>query len=232
MRSGGAAPYRRVMDLTVVGTARASLPPERGTLHLTLGHEGDDKAQVLQATTALVQSFSAYVEELRSAQPSPTTWSAILPVRTRSWRPWSDHGEVLPPRHGASADVRLTYHDFAALAGTVDAWGGLDGVTVHHVEWALTEATQATQEAEVLRRAVADAHSRAQAMATAAGQGEVRWVELADPGLLGGGTRLTGLETFHHTSLRRGEEDTGEGADVSPEDIEWQVQVHARFSTD
>ena len=72
------------MDITVVGTARASLAPERGTLHLTLGHEGGDKAQVLQATTALVQSFGAYVDELKSAQPSPTTWSAILPVRTRS----------------------------------------------------------------------------------------------------------------------------------------------------
>jgi uncharacterized protein YggE len=219
------------MDITVVGTARASLAPERGTLHLTLGHEGGDKAQVLEATTGLVQSFSAYVDELKSAQPSPTTWSAILPVRTRSWRPWSDKGQVLPLRHAASAEVRLKYRDFSALAATVDAWGALAGVTVNHVEWALTEATRATQEAEVLRRAVADAQSRAQAMATAAGQGEVRWVELADPGLLQGGARpAAGVESYTAASMRAGKADAGGGTDVAPEDIAWQVQVHARFS--
>lgn len=218
------------MDITVVGTARASLAPERGTLHLTLGHEGGDKAQVLQATTALVQSFSAYVDELKHAQPSPTTWSAILPVRTRSWRPWSDKGQVLPLRHAASAEVQVKYRDFRALAATVDAWGAISGVTVNHVEWALTEATRTTQEAEVLRRAVADAQSRAQAMATAAGQGEVRWVELADPGLLQGGARPTAGGDVAVAAMRAGKAEAGGGTDVAPEDIAWQVQVHARFS--
>ena len=217
------------MDITVVGTARASLAPERATLHLTLGHEGGDKAQVLQATTELVQSFSAYVDELRHAQPSPTTWSAILPVRTRSWRPWSDKGEVLPMRHAAASDVQVKYRDFGALARTVDAWGGLAGVTVSRVEWALTEATRTAQEAAVLRRAVEDARARAQAMATAAGHGEVRWLELADPGLLQGGARPTGGDTYTPAAMRAGKAEGGGGADVAPEDIAWQVQVHARF---
>ena len=217
------------MDLTVVGTARASLPPERATLHLTLGHEGGDKAEVLRATTALVQSFGAYVDQLRSAQPSPTTWSAILPIRTRSWRPWSDKGQVLPLRHAASSDVQVKYRDFRALASSVDAWGGLAGVTVNRVEWALTEATRTTQEAEVLRRAVADARARALTMARAAGFDEVRWVELADPGLLRDGGRAEAAVAAP-ASYRSAKAESGDGADVVPEDIAWQVEVHARFT--
>ena len=219
------------MDITVVGTARASLFPERATLHLTLGHEGGDKEAVLRETTSLVQAFSAYVDELEHAQPSPTTWSAVLPIRTRTWRPWSDKGQVLPLRHAAASDVQVKYRDFRALAGTVDAWGAMAGVTVQRVEWALTEATRTAQEAEVLRRAVADARSRAATMAQAAGQGEVRWLELADPGLLQAGTRATGAE-YATASFRTGQADGGGGADVAPEDISWQVEVHARFTTD
>ena len=217
------------MDITVVGTARASLAPERATLHLRLGHEGGDKAEVLRATTALVQSFGAYVDELRTADPSPTTWSAILPIRTRSWRPWSDKGQVLPMRHSAASDVQVKYRDFRALAASVDAWGGLAGVTVDRVEWTLTEATRTAQEAEVLRRAVTDARSRALTMAQAAGYQDVRWLELADPGLLQAGGRA---ETVHAmpASFRAGKAEADGGADVVPEDITWQVEVHARFT--
>ena len=218
------------MELTVVGTARASLAPERATLHLTLGHEGGDKAEVLRATTALVQSFAAYVDELRSADPSPTTWSVIQPIRTRSWRPWSDKGQVLPLRHAASSGVQVKYRDFRALAASVDAWGALAGVSVDRVEWALTEATRTAQEAEVLRRAVADARTRALTMAQAAGFDDVRWVELADPGLLQSGGRDLGSGPVAAASYRAAKAESGGGAEVAPEDIAWQVEVHARFT--
>jgi uncharacterized protein YggE len=218
------------MELTVVGTARASLAPERATLHLTLGHEGGDKAEVLRATTALVQSFAAYVDELRSADPSPTTWSVIQPIRTRSWRPWSDKGQVLPLRHAASSGVQVKYRDFRALAASVDAWGALAGVSVDRVEWALTEATRTAQEAEVLRRAVADARTRALTMARAAGYDDVRWVELADPGLLQSGGRDVGGGPVAAASYRAAKAESGGGAEVAPEDIAWQVEVHARFT--
>ena len=131
------------------------------------------------------------------------------------------------PATSAAAHAVDLHKTYGVGAAAVHA---LAGVTVNHVEWALTEATRATQEAEVLRRAVVDARSRAQAMATAAGQGEVRWVELADPGLLQGGARPTGAETYTATAMRAGKADAGGGTDVVPEDIAWQVQVHARFA--
>ena len=218
------------MDLTVVGSARASLAPERATLHLTLGHESGDKDGVLRATTELVQAFSAYVDQLRHAQPSPTTWSSIQAIRTRSWRPWSDQGQVLPLRHAASSAVQLKFRDFRALAATVDQWGGRDGVRVDHVDWALTEATRSEQEAAVLRRAVADARARALTMAQAAGFGDVRWVELSDPGLLQPGGR-EGFVAASAVSFRQATADTGGGADVVPDDITWETRVHARFRT-
>ena len=219
------------MEITVVGTARASLPPERATLHLSLGHEGGDKAQVLEATTDLVRAFAAYVEELRSASPSPTTWSAILPIRTHAWRPWSDQGQVLPLRHSATAEARLKFREFAALATTVDAWGGRDGVGVTRVEWALTEATRTTQEAEVLRRAVADARTRALTMAQAAGFPDVRWVSLADPGLLPEGGRADAVPATA-ASFRAMKAESEGGAAIAPEDIAWQTDVHARFAAE
>lgn len=220
------------MDITVVGRARASFAPERATLHLTLGHEGGDKEQVLRATTELAQRFAAHVDELRHREPSPTTWSALLAVRTRSWRPWSDQGQVLPMRHAAACEAQVKYRDFQALAATVDAWGGQGGVTVGRVEWALTEATRERRQVEVLQRAVADARSRALTIAQAAGHTDVQWLEVADPGLLPGGGRSAGGPELSPMAMRAGATAGGrEGVDLAPEDIAWEVEVHARFTT-
>ncbi len=223
-----------------MGRGKASLPPERATVRLSVGFEAADPQTALGRTTELVHHLTTYLAQLAAMDPAPTTWSSVLPIRTRSWRPWSDKGNLTPMRYAAASDVRVKFRDTAALAHFLDGWGGLEGVTAHGVEWALTEQTRTAQEAAVLRQAVDRARERAQTMATAAGAGEVRLVEIADPGLLGGQRSSEGGPGSYAASVRGaapmsagGPPGTAAGPiELSPEDVELQAVVHARFTAD
>lgn len=219
------------MQITVEGHATAAFPPERATVHLSLGFEGSDKEAVLEQTTRLANQFSAALEQLRDAADSPTTWSALLPIGTRSWRPYANDGTVLPMRYAAHATAKVKFRDFGGLSRFIDVWGARSGVSVGHVEWALTEKRTVTEEEAVLARAVAAARRRAETMAQAAGAGGVRFLELADPGLLQ--SRSDSPETMAYGAKMRSAMDSGgEGATLVPEDVELQARVHARFTTD
>lgn len=219
------------MQITVSAQARASLPPERATVHMDLAFEGGDKQQVLSQTTILAQEFSREVDRLKTLSPSPTTWSAVLPIATRSWRPWAQDGATLPLRHGARCPVKLKFRDFAALASFVDRWGGREGVTIHYVEWTLTEERRASETDRVLAEAVRNATQRATVMARAAGAGDVEVLEIADPGFL---QRPHGVGEFDGVAVRSamgGAPDAGQGVDLQPEDVEMVAVVDARFTT-
>lgn len=217
------------MQITVQGRATASFTPERATVHLTIGFDGSDKQRVLAEATALANEFGAAVEQLRAQPDSPITWSALLPVGTRSWRPYSDQGKVLPLRHSASCQAKVKFRDFQALSRFVDAWGGRDGIAIGYVEWTLTEARRVREEDATLARAVEEARRRAQTMATAAGAGEVTFVELSDPGLLGGGRESQ--QAYSAMAMRGKAMDSGggEGVSLMPEDVELEANVQARF---
>jgi hypothetical protein len=60
------------------------------------------------------------MSRLKAVDPSPTTWSAVLPIRTRGWRPCSGKGTVTPLVHGAAAQVQIKYRDLGALARAVE----------------------------------------------------------------------------------------------------------------
>ncbi|MDO5736225.1 MAG: SIMPL domain-containing protein [Propionibacteriaceae bacterium] len=219
------------MQIAVVGHAHASFPPERATLRMRLGVEGSDKQAALEHTTFLVQGFSTVVDQLKDMAPSPITWAAVAPIGTRSWRPWSQDGAVLPTRHSAYCVVQLKFHDFHALARFIDQWGGRSGVTVEAVEWTLTEQRREAEETNVLARAVVQAHARATTMARAAGEQGVRFLELADRGLLN--DRPYSEDSMAYgTAMRSVAMDDSEGITIAPEDVELDVTVHARFSTD
>ena len=157
------------MEITVSGTGRSSLRPERATLHLTAGFESGDKAEAMSEATRVVNELSADLRRLKELDPSPTTWSAVLPIGTRSWRPWTDSGQLVPMRHSAHARIMVKFRDFPTLAGFADHWGGRPGVTLGHIEWTLTETRQKETERSVLAQAVEVARERAQVLATAAG---------------------------------------------------------------
>lgn len=220
------------MEITVQGEAQAAFPPERATVHIMLGFEGPSKEQALAQTTELVGRFSAAVMELRSGEQAPVTWSAVDAIGTRSWRPYSQSGQVMPLRYAASCRTKTKFRDFVALSRFIDQWGGRDGVTVNFVEWALTEQARIREEERVLVRAVEAARLRAQTMATAAGAGTVRFLQLADPGLLTEGRPEVADMALTARAMAPGSPfgGGGEGINLQPEDVELFAQVQARFS--
>lgn len=225
------------MEISVRGTASTKLAPERATLTVTASAEGPNKAKVLADTTALVQRLSAEIERLRSAPDEPVTWSAVLPIGTRSWRPWSDKGKVLPLQYAANATIRLRFRDFRALAAFADAWGGVEGVTLGRVEWTLTDEVRKDTERAVLAEAVGEARDRAQVLATAAGAGEVTCVQLADPGLLVSVVNEAAMSGQPMYALRgragaAGDMGGDEGIEIAPQEIEVEAVIEARFAAD
>lgn len=219
--------YAVAMIITVVGEQRAARAPERATLSLRLAFEAGDPGTAMEALTHAAAQFSAELEELKHASPSPTTWSAVQAPGTRTWRPWSEKGTVLPLRHEASVRASVKFRDFPALSVWVSRWGQRPGWHVDGVVWSLTEQVRAELEASALAGAVGDARRRAGIIAVASGAGAVRFLEVADPGLL--------PNTEGHASLEGGAvarafaKDAQEGVAVSPEDVEVSVRLHARF---
>ncbi|MEO7586958.1 MAG: SIMPL domain-containing protein [Arachnia sp.] len=219
------------MQITVLGHAHASFSPERATLRMRLGVEGSDKQAALEHTTFLVQGFTTVVEQLKDMSPSPTSWSSVAPIATRSWRPWSQDGKVLPTRHAAECLVKLKFTDFHALSRFIDQWGGRTGVTVEGVDWTLTEGRRKQEEDNVLAQAVVQAHARATTMARAAGEQSVRFLEIADEGLLAE-QQSAASPKMYGAAMRSGAPPDSEGITIAPEDVELDVTVHARFSSD
>ncbi len=216
------------MDITVTGTGRFSQPPELATLTLVASVASADKVEALTATTQLVNDLTARIRDLSDLDSSPITWSAVLPIQTHSWRPYSDRGEPMPVEHSASARLLVKFRDFGALARFVDDVGGLAGLTVSEVDWALTPQTQERTEAAVLAQAVARAKSRATTIAHAAGALDLQFRDIADPGLLGE-VREAAPKMFA-ASARADMGSLGDGGiDLAPEDIVVTATLHARF---
>lgn len=220
------------MEITVSGTHKMSLKPERATVHFSAGFEDDEPGRVLASTTRLVTELTGEITELKATPSSPITWYAVLPVKTRSWRPYNNQGAILPMRYAAVAELHVKFADFDALSRYVSRIGGRPGVTLGWVEWALTEATRQSFQAKVLAGAVANARERALTIARAAGASDVVPLEVADPGLLRGQPGAGGGPV--PVKAARLAADPGNAAQpdhiqLAPEDIDLEATVHARF---
>lgn len=224
------------MDITVVGRAKASVKPERATLHLTAGFETADKNEALTRTTALVGKLQAHIQSLEGAGASPITWQAVLPIQTWSQRPYSPAGTLLPARHLAQSRIKVKFRDFEVLSQFAAQVGGLAGVEMEQVEWALTEVSATALSAQVLKQAVEDAKARAVVMAQAAGAQGVTPLEIADPGLLSQVTAAGGAHGTPYGSTRVFAENLPvgndmTGIDLAPEDVVIEASVHVRYTT-
>lgn len=235
-RGDGQVGHTEAMDITVVGHARASLKPERATLHVVAGFESGDKSDALTRTTALVGKLQAHIQAMEGVGVSPITWYAVLPVQTRSYRPYSDKGAVLPQRHVVESRIKVKFRDFDALSQFAAQVGGSPGVGLRDVEWTLTEANRTYVQGQVLAQAVADAQARATAIAKAAGVGAVTPLEIADPGLLSG-VRGSGPTHYAQAAAMRGGGGFAgkavgdeQGIDLAPEDVVIEAEVHARYT--
>lgn len=216
-------------EITVRGTFSAFQPPERGTVHATLGYEGPAMQPVYDRVARDLAAVKASIAPLADADDGQVTWWSTQDVRTWSTRPWHKDGKQLPLVHHARVGIQVKFRDFAALS----RWVGrhvaeTEGFQLTRVEWALTAARREALTKQVRTRAVEDAVNRAQAYADALGLGEIRPVAIADAGMLGPGVRPEGgaAPQFVRAAAMAG------GAtemELVPEDVEVSAVVDARF---
>jgi hypothetical protein len=196
-------------------------------LNLSAGFESDAKADAMRSTTVLVNQLRDEIQTLKAANPSPVTWFAVLPVRTRSWRPYNDKGETVPMRYAAAASLRVKFRDFKALAEFAETLGSRSGVTMEGVDWTLTEVTRIKIEQEVLASAVKQARERALVIAKASGAVSVVAIDIADPGLM---RNVEGAaDNSYGAAARKASGSSSEDIQLAPEDVVVSATVHARF---
>lgn len=218
------------IEITVRGTFSAFQPPERGTVHATIGYEGPEMRAAYQRVADDLAEVRGSIERLQAAAPSPVTWWSAERLRTWSTRPWHKEGKQLPPVHHAAVGVQVKFRDFAALSDWVGGHvAGTGGFRVMRVVWTLTEARKTVLVTEARTRAVRDAAARAQQYADALDLGAVRPVAIADAGMLAAQLHPEGGSggAFVRASAAPG----GGTPDVElvPEDIEVAATVDARF---
>ncbi len=219
------------MIITVAGSHTMSLAPQCATVRLRVSFESNDKAETIQRVEHEASRLNYEVDELRSSGAAPVTWASIAALNTRSWRPWNEQGKTLPVRHEASVDAFVKFKDFRVLSRYVSDWGSREGFDIQHIEWALTEKVRVELEGRALALAVVDARDKAQRMAAAAGAGSVRFLEIADPGMLAHGVDQSGYTEGFSTRMASSTM-SHDGIDLSPEDIDISAHVHARFEAD
>jgi predicted secreted protein len=221
------------MQIRVRAIHEAQYPPERGTVHLIASLEGHDKSKVVASVLELLSSLTDKVRAGHRPDKGPITWFSQGQLRNTSQRPWNQDGKQLPLVHTSTAEMKVKFSDFAALFGFVEEVTAWAGVRVLGVDWALTEAyrVRVTEDAE--REAVRAAAAKAKRYALAAGYEKVRFVRVADTGLLvegitpsAQGEWLAGAAT---RSRGGGGAGNGPGQSFAPEDVKIRCSVDAEF---
>jgi len=214
--------------ITVRGRFSSFSPPERATVRLSVGFEGEDRESVFSETMAVASRVRALVSALHSPTEGPITWWSSENIQVWSSRPWNQDGDQLPSVFHSRVAFSVKFSDFAAMAAWIERVAVLDGLTVGDISWALTEARKTAVIAEVRSRAVKDAVAKASVYAQSIGLGSVRAVALADPGMLGERIGSSDDGGSHPMSHLVSVGSTPE-LSLTPEDIEVDAVVDARF---
>ncbi|WP_441959636.1 SIMPL domain-containing protein [Mycolicibacterium houstonense] len=215
-------------EITVRGSYSAFQPPERATVHATLGYEAPAIEPVYERAVRDLDAVRSTIAPLHDPEAGPVTWWSTGHVRTWADRPWNNEGKQLPLVHHASVDVEVKFSDFTAMSRWV---GGhitdTGGFALSRIDWALTTAHRDELTADVHTRAVQDAVTRAQRYSDALGLGEVRPVAIADAGMLGRGPEDTAGPPMMRAMAARGA--AAPQLEFAPADIEVSVSVDAKF---
>lgn len=171
------------IEINVRGSHTTTLPPERGTVHATLALEGPEPQPVFDAVTAALATVGASIEGLHDPELGPVTWYSFDQVRRSSRRPWHKDGKRLPLVHSAAVAIEAKFRDFDALGEWVAWSAGVEGLEVHHTDWALTAVRRVEVERMTRQQAVRDAKLRAQDYAGALELGSVEVHGISDTGL-------------------------------------------------
>jgi uncharacterized protein YggE len=216
--------------ITVEGHYEYHHPAERGTVQLSAAFQGPDREAVVSRATSLQSRLTGAAQGMFDGQSGPVTWWSSDRLRVWSERPWNQDGKQLPLVHHASVGVQVKFSDFGRLAAWVEEIAGEDGVTVHGIDWALTEVTRRDLTIESRRRAVADAVEKANGYAASLGLGAVRPLALSDPGMLGDHSSPASPGYAAPMARARAAVSNDAVVDLKPEDITIDARVHARFA--
>lgn len=218
------------MEISVQGTHEVWVRPEVGRLSVSARAEASSKSEVVDKVTAVVTGVQAELKRLAGLPSAPVRDVIVRPITTSSWRP-VEKGRIQPSIFTADAGLRADFVDFGALADFGATFGAVEGLNLDGVEWRLTEETRRATEAECLTSAVGAARERAQVMAGAAGAGEVRFVQLSDPGLMSDRPEPSPRMYAMADAVRGAAGKELQGLEIAPEDLLVSVVVHARFET-
>lgn len=215
--------------ITVHGSARSELHPERAIVRFTVAADGPERAPVVASVTGGSTSIAAVIDARFDTQAGPiTAWSADR-VTVTSHRPWTNDGSTAALIHRASVSGHATLSEVDEVSGLIGALIEHELVAIDGIEWAVTDARLELETRDARTRAVADARAKAEVLAAAIGLGSLTPLALADPGMLDGRpenpTPLPRLERVMAMDAR------GDGAlSLRPEPIVIEVAVDARFS--
>ena len=215
--------------ITVHGSARSELTPERAIVRFTISANGPDRAPIVASVGRTLADVSTALDAQHDEQAGPvSSWSADR-VTVSTHRPWTNDGSLAPIVHRASVAGHATVSVIDVVAELVDDLVARELVSVDGLEWALTDARLELETRDARARAVSDALAKAEALAAAIGLESVTALALADPGMLDGGSGnpapLPRLERAMAMDAR------GDGGlSLRPESIVVEAAVDARFS--
>lgn len=217
------------MEISVRGTASLSVRPERATVHVQVEFESPTQEEAFRRTTDAMHAVSGLIAELMGRDPSPLHSSVVLPIGTRSWRPYGPDGQPGPPAFAATGTVRLTFSDFAAVAEVGARLGESPGVSIQYVEWSLSEETRTRLEAQVVADAVRRARERAETIAAAEGVERLDCLTLSDPGLSSPPETTPFARDMAYGAMAMAKAAGPGEVDVAPEEITVACTIEGRY---
>ena len=216
--------------ISVHGHHSAWYAAERATVSVAVQCDGAERDAVFAGATAAADAVRETITSRHDATAGPITWWSADTVRVWSERPWNDQGAQLARVHYAALDLSAKFSDFDDLPRWIEEVVAIDGATVSHIQWALTQATETAATAEVRSRAVKDAVAKAAVYAQSIGLGAVTATAIADPGMLDGSGPLAAEAYSADRAMMKGfEVGSGPTLALKPEQIEVSASVDARF---
>lgn len=195
--------------ITVRGESESRIAPERAIAHVTASVDGPVRGSVVEQIASLAQPVRADLQARKDAG-GIVDWASQR-VAVWSDRPWNNEGRQLDLVHHASVELTATFTDVLALSDWLNAIATTDGWQVGAVEWQLTPETRAT------------------AYATAIGKTTVTPVQIADLGLLSGGSPERHAPRMLAKAAMMDAAGSGPAVEFRPDDIVVTAAVEARF---
>lgn len=209
--------------IDVRGSHTQSVPPERAVVHAEIRFDGPAPGPVMTSLRTRLDAVTKELDQLRES--GAVERYVVQRVRTSAERPWRKDGKRLPLVHHAAVAVRSHWIDFDKLGAWVGRSSTVDGLTIGHVDWALTDERRLALERDVRQEAARQAKVRAQDYADALDLGPVSVCRINDPGVNG----VEKTAPSFAAQARGGTPTSAPELGFSPDDLDISASVEASF---